>query len=64
MPEYDSLIKHTLFGIRYLLVVIDEAHEFRNVGPKHSAALTIVGQSKARLIMTATPLQTSTKVCP
>jgi hypothetical protein len=45
-----------------LTVTIDEAHEFRNPGVKHSAALSILQKAKIRLIMTATPLLTSTKV--
>lgn len=59
---YDSIVGRTLFGLDFLSVTIDEAHEFRNVGAKHSAALAIVERAKVRLIMTATPLQTSTKV--
>ena len=60
--NYDSLVKKTLFGLKFLSVTIDEAHEFRNVGGKHSAALAILDKARARLIMSATPLQTSTKV--
>ncbi|KAF9523073.1 P-loop containing nucleoside triphosphate hydrolase protein, partial [Crepidotus variabilis] len=41
--------------------VLDEAHEFRNTGPKHSAALAIMELASIRLVMTATPLQTNTK---
>jgi hypothetical protein len=55
-------VKKTLFGLQYLSVTIDEAHEFRNVGPKHSAALCILELATVRLALTATPLQTSTKV--
>jgi TATA-binding protein-associated factor len=60
--KYDSVVNETLFGLDYLSVTIDEAHEFRNVGPKNLAALSILEKANARLIMTATPLQTSTKV--
>ena len=41
---------------------INEAHEYRNVDPKHLGALAILKQAKIRIAMTATPLQTSTKV--
>jgi len=52
----------TLFGRKYLTVIVDEGHEFRNVGPKHTAAFSIMTLAAVRLVMTATPLQTSTKV--
>lgn len=59
---FDQAAKKTLFGLEYLSVTIDEAHEYRNVGPKHLGALAILEKAKIRLIMTATPLKTSTKV--
>jgi TATA-binding protein-associated factor len=43
-------------------VILDEGHEFRNVGPKHMATFTIEGLAAVKLVLTATPLQTSTKV--
>jgi hypothetical protein len=46
----------THFGFDFLSVTIDEAH------PKHSAGLAILEKARIRLIMAATPLQTSTKV--
>lgn len=55
-------ITKTLFGQRYLSVVIDEAHNFRNHGPKHFAALAILDKAVIRLPLTGTPLQTATKV--
>ncbi|KAG6903748.1 hypothetical protein DXG01_015172, partial [Tephrocybe rancida] len=51
----------TLYGINYLSVTLDEAHAFRNIGAKHASALLILGKSVLRFILTATPLQTSTK---
>lgn len=62
LPGYQDIIALTLFGIKYLLVILDEAHEFRNTGPKHSAALAIMALASLRVVMTATPLQTNTKV--
>jgi superfamily II DNA or RNA helicase len=59
---YDSIVRQTLFQLKFLSVIIDEAHEFRNVGPKHSSALEILQNATIRMLMTATPLQTSTKV--
>jgi SNF2 family DNA or RNA helicase len=61
VATYDSMVQKTIFGLNFLSVTIDEAHEFRNVGLKHSAALEILRNAQMRLIMTATPLQTSTK---
>ncbi|KAF9472811.1 hypothetical protein BDN70DRAFT_818118 [Pholiota conissans] len=54
-------ITKTLFGQRYLSVSIDEAHNFRNHGPKHLAALAILERAIVRDPMTGSPLQTSTK---
>ncbi|RXW15947.1 hypothetical protein EST38_g9910 [Candolleomyces aberdarensis] len=65
LPEraqaYDARIPSTLYGQRYLTVAIDEAQGLRNLGAKHSSALRILDQGSVRLILTATPLQTSTK---
>ncbi|KAJ3566666.1 hypothetical protein NP233_g6855 [Leucocoprinus birnbaumii] len=51
----------SLLGQWFLTVTIDEAHHMRNLGIKHSAALRLLQQSTLRLIMTATPLHTSSK---
>lgn len=55
-------ISKTLFGQSFLSITLDEAHNFRNYGAKHSAALAILDQSIIRLVLSATPLQTATKV--
>ena len=52
----------SLFGQRFLCGIVDEAHAFRNSGVKHTAILTILNNCVIRLPLTATPLQTSTKV--
>jgi hypothetical protein len=54
-------ISKTLFGQEYLSIVVDEAHNFRNHGPKHFAALAILEKAVVRLPLTGTPLQTSPK---
>lgn len=54
-------ISKTLFGQQYLSIVVDEAHNFRNHGPKHLAALAILDRAVVRLPLTGTPLQTSPK---
>ncbi|KAF8054096.1 P-loop containing nucleoside triphosphate hydrolase protein [Lyophyllum atratum] len=46
---------------RYLSITLDEAHMYRNTGAKHSSALLILERSVLRFVLTATPLQTSTK---
>ncbi|RXW12447.1 hypothetical protein EST38_g13407 [Candolleomyces aberdarensis] len=60
-PGYAARLPFTIFNQKYLTVVIDEAQGLRNLGAKHSAALRILDQGSVRLILTATPLQTSTK---
>ncbi|KAF8867860.1 P-loop containing nucleoside triphosphate hydrolase protein [Gymnopilus junonius] len=54
-------VQSNLFGQKYLTVVLDEAHEFCNMGPKHTAAFTILQKACLCLVMMATPLQTLTK---
>ncbi|EAU80360.1 hypothetical protein CC1G_12776 [Coprinopsis cinerea okayama7 len=61
LPGYASAAGSTLFGRQYLTVVFDEAQGARNTGQKHSSALQILEQAQVRLVLTATPLQTSTK---
>lgn len=56
-------LENTLYRQKYLTVIFDEAQMARNPGPKHSSALLLLNQANVRLILTATPLQTSTKVC-
>jgi len=58
----DKIISKTLFGQRYLSCATDEAHKFRNVGPKHFAVLLIMERTAARFAATATPLHTGPKV--
>ena len=56
----------SLFGQRFLSGIIDEAHSYRNSGLKHTAVLSLLDKCIIRMPLTATPLQTSTKVsnCP
>lgn len=49
----------TLFGQRFLTVIIDEAHTGRNLGNQHFSMLRILKQGVVRLPLTATPLLTS-----
>ena len=55
-------VSKTLFAQNFLSITLDEAHNFRNYGAKHSAALAILDLSVIRLILSATPLQTNTTV--
>lgn len=61
-PKMPQSPNKTLFNHTYYSVTIDEAHLFRNVGPKHFAALALFEHAQLRLVLTATPLHTSTKV--
>ncbi|KAF8153559.1 hypothetical protein BJ912DRAFT_868663 [Pholiota molesta] len=54
-------VNKTLFGQSFLSVTLDEAHNFRNHGTKHLAALEILDNTIIRLVLSATPLQTATK---
>jgi TATA-binding protein-associated factor len=56
------MVSKTLYGQKYLTITVDEAHNFRNTGPRHSSILLLLNKAEIRLILTATPLQTSTKV--
>ncbi|KAJ3963543.1 P-loop containing nucleoside triphosphate hydrolase protein, partial [Lentinula raphanica] len=61
LPDPRRPTKDTLFGQSYLTVIIDEAHEFRNVGLKYYGGLTIMKKALIKLVLTATPLLTSPK---
>ncbi|RXW13276.1 hypothetical protein EST38_g12578 [Candolleomyces aberdarensis] len=60
-PDYSVNKLKTLFHPEYAVAVLDESQNFRNNGAKHSAALRVLEQANIRIILTATPLQTSTK---
>lgn len=62
LPTTTKPLEHTLFGHSYLTVIIDEAHHMRNAGNKHFSALKLLERATVRMIMTATPLHTSSKV--
>jgi hypothetical protein len=62
LPAFADKVSNTLFGQHYLSVTLDEAHLYRNMGPKHLSALSVLEKAVLRFVMTATPLQTSTKV--
>ncbi|RXW14683.1 hypothetical protein EST38_g11168 [Candolleomyces aberdarensis] len=59
--EYKRRLPSTLFGQNFLSVTIDEAQGVKNTGPKHTSALRILDQALVRIVLTATPLHTSTK---
>ncbi|GLB36948.1 putative aortic smooth muscle cell differentiation [Lyophyllum shimeji] len=60
-PKAKRSLDRTIFGHQFLTVIVDEAHNMRNAGRKHTAALRLLQQATVRLIMTATPLHTSSK---
>ncbi|CAA7271229.1 unnamed protein product [Cyclocybe aegerita] len=59
LPTFDRDVVRTLFGRLYLSITLDEAHNYRNSGQRHASALTILALACLRLILTATPLQTT-----
>lgn len=62
LPEPTRSLEGTLFNQKYLTVLLDEAHEMRNLGPKYFSALRALKQGGIKLALTATPLLTSPKV--
>jgi TATA-binding protein-associated factor len=65
LPDQKISTEGTIFHQRYTTVVIDEAHEMRNLGIKHYGALRIFQQGLLKLALTGTPLLTAPKVsCP
>ena len=44
---------------KYSVVIIDEAHEYRNRGPKSRAAIALARQADSTVLLTATPVITS-----
>jgi superfamily II DNA or RNA helicase len=50
------------FEREFLTVVVDEAHEFRNLSANSYALLELTKASNVRLLLTATPLYTGPKV--
>lgn len=55
-------LSRSLFGRSYLSGIVDEAHSYRNCGPKHAAALRLLKKCVVRMPLTAMPLQTCTRV--
>lgn len=49
-------------GRKFLTVVVDEAHEFRNLTANFYSLLEVTKSAHVPLLLTATPLYTSPKV--
>jgi hypothetical protein len=63
LPERKAATtKRTLFDLKYLVVIIDEAHELRNIGTKYYAGLKLLQQATVKILLTGTPLHTGFKV--
>jgi hypothetical protein len=62
LPTTKESLAHTLLGHSFFTATVDEAHQMRNAGNRHSSALKLLERATVRLIMTATPLHTSSKV--
>ncbi|KAJ3885134.1 P-loop containing nucleoside triphosphate hydrolase protein [Lentinula edodes] len=61
LPEQTHDGSGTLFNQKFLTVTIDEAHEMRNVGIKYFAGMRALQLGAVKLVLTATPLLTSSK---
>jgi hypothetical protein len=61
-PTKGKNISGTIFDQKFLTVVVDEAHQYRNAGIKHSSILRVLNQASIRLILTATPVHTGIRV--
>ncbi|KAF8597151.1 hypothetical protein BDV93DRAFT_562595 [Ceratobasidium sp. AG-I] len=51
-------LKNSIFGQRFLLGVLDEAHIYRNVGKNCHIMTTLLAQCTQRMLLTATPVFT------
>ncbi|KAF8871323.1 P-loop containing nucleoside triphosphate hydrolase protein [Infundibulicybe gibba] len=61
LPEERGPTDGTIFHQKFLVVIIDEAHEMRNIGTKFHSALRILQQASLKLLLTGTPLLTAPK---
>ena len=60
--EKEGKVK-TMFGMRWTLGVVDEAHSFRKVNHMYRGALAMRSYADHFVAMTATPVQTRPEVC-
>ncbi|EUC56996.1 SNF2 family amino-terminal protein, partial [Rhizoctonia solani AG-3 Rhs1AP] len=51
-------VAQSIFGQEFLLGVVDEGHQYRNVGQNFFTLLTILERCRQRIISTATPVTT------
>ena len=58
----ERLEPKTVFGRRYLMVAIDEAHGFRNVNKLYGAVRALRDKTDILVAMMATPVQTQPSV--
>jgi len=54
--------EQSLFGRHYMTVTLDEGHAFQTLGAKQSSGALIMSLAFLQFVLTATPIQTSTKV--
>ncbi|KAH6908973.1 hypothetical protein BKA70DRAFT_1479770 [Coprinopsis sp. MPI-PUGE-AT-0042] len=59
--DYENRLRKTIYSLEFTCAIIDEAQSVRNPGAKHSSVLLLLERSTVRIILTATPLQTSPK---
>lgn len=54
-PDYDSIAPSTIFGQKFLLTAIDEAHRVRTVKKSYWASFSLRERSSMTIAVTATP---------
>jgi TATA-binding protein-associated factor len=62
IPRQKAKLEGTIFGLDYCTLIIDEGHHMRNIGALYWAAICLRQRSATTVILTATPLQTNSKV--
>ena len=61
-PAYPNRVSTTLYGRRYLSMIMDEAHTARKLNKVHTAACALRTMSAGVIAMTATPVMTKLQV--
>jgi superfamily II DNA or RNA helicase len=55
MASYATTAKETIYGRKFLVVALDEAHDYKNIRKGYWAAFSLRERSDSVIAMTATP---------